>query len=131
MQSQIFQICYQDLLYKFKCAWSTSCGFCFAGKESPKLETKILHKYLPPVKVELTVELGGTQEARIFIMVVRIMVDDQALMVVDQKGKIVHATKELGSLLGYNTRDLIKMDLTSLMPAPISHLHTGWIKVRT
>ena len=99
------------------------------GRTGPKLETKILHKYLPPVKVELTVELGGTAEARILIVVIRCLIDDQALMVVDQKGKIVHATKELGGLLGYKPRDMISMDATSLMPSPISHLHTGWMKV--
>jgi hypothetical protein len=55
------------------------------------------------------------------------------LMVVSaHKGQIVHATSQLGTMLGYSRRHLEGMALGSIVPPPYSQLlaHPGFLKVR-
>ena len=96
-----------------------------------KCRTKLLHKFLPPIDVELTIEFGGSDDQRILVISVRCLAAALALMVVDHKGRIVHATTQLGVLLGYNITTLQEMTLAQVIPPPYSQLHASWTKVRT
>jgi nitrogen-specific signal transduction histidine kinase len=51
-------------------------------------------------------------------------------MVVSHKGRIMYATAALASLLGFPSKQLTSMDLQSIIPAPYSQLHTGFLKVQ-
>ncbi len=63
------------------------------------------------------------------VMVVRRTTDVIPLMATDQKGKITHATSDLGKLLGYSKKQLCSMDLTDLLPPPFAQLHKPWVQV--
>jgi hypothetical protein len=99
------------------------------GGGALSLRTRMLHKFLAPIDVELSVEFGGTPDQRILVFCVRCLADPMALMVVDHKGRIAHATSQLGALLGYPLATLQGMTLQQLVPPPYAQLHTGWMKV--
>ena len=91
---------------------------------------KLVHKYADALDVDLTLDLGGTDTQRIFVINIRrrnTMLD--ALMVTDHKGRITFATTSLAVSLGYSVKQMKKMDLNKLMPQPFSELHTAWLKV--
>jgi hypothetical protein len=88
-----------------------------------------MHAFLPPVDVNVTVELGGTDDNPIFVLNLRCMIDNVNLLVTSQKGAIVYATSPLAKMLGYPVKTLTTMQVRSLMPQPYSDLHVGWLKV--
>lgn len=51
-------------------------------------------------------------------------------MVIDHKGRILHASAKLANMLGHAATNLMKMELTSLLPQPICQMHGAWFKVR-
>jgi len=92
---------------------------------------KLVHKYADALDVDLTLDLGGTDTQRIFVINIRrrsTMSD--ALMVTDHKGRITFATTALATALGYSVKQMKKMDLNKLMPQPFSELHAAWLKAR-
>jgi PAS domain-containing protein len=92
---------------------------------------KLVHKYADALDVDLTLDLGGTDTQRIFVINIRrrnTMSD--ALMVTDHKGRITFATTSLAVSLGYSVKQMKKMDLNKLMPQPFSELHAAWLKAR-
>jgi hypothetical protein len=90
----------------------------------------MLHRFLPPVDVDVSVGLGGTATERVLVLAVKCVVPPGMLMVVDHKGRITHATTGLAALLGFPLRQLVGMDVASLIPPPYSQLHAGFYKVR-
>ena len=55
----------------------------------------------------------------------QVITSTSALMVVSgRKGHIVHATAQLGTMLGYSRRQLEAMDLSSLVPPPYGQMLT-------
>lgn len=93
------------------------------------LHSKLLHKYLPAIDVEIGVEFGGTEEQRILMINIKCLTDSMLIMVVDQRGRIVHASSHLAQLLGYPAKTLAEMHLSAILSPPFGQLHTGWIKV--
>ena len=92
---------------------------------------KLIHKYADALDVDLSLDLGGTDTQRIFVINIRrrsTMSD--ALMVTDHKGRITFATTSLAVSLGYSVKQMKKMDLNKLMPQPFSELHAAWLKAR-
>jgi PAS domain S-box-containing protein len=92
---------------------------------------KLVHKYAEALDVDLTLELGGTDTQRMFVINIRrrnTMSD--ALMVTDHKGRITFATTSLAVSLGCSVKQMKKMDLNKLMPQPFSELHAAWLKAR-
>ena len=90
--------------------------------------TKLLHKYLPPMEVEVAAELGGTVEQRILIVNIRCLTDSLSLMVVDHKGRVSYASTQLATMLGYPVKALSGMTLAAIVPPPFSQLHASWMK---
>ena len=72
---------------------------------------------------------AGTENVRVLRLEVRLVVEPTALLVVDHKGSISHASASLGALLGYSSKALAKMNLEDIIPVPYAQLHKGWIKV--
>lgn len=93
-----------------------------------RLRTQLLHRFLPPMEVEITVGLGGTEKERILVLNVRSVAPPGAVMVVDHKGRLVYASSALGALLGIPHKALAAMDLQSLIPPPYSQMHGSFLK---
>lgn len=89
--------------------------------------TKLQHKYIEPLEVDIAVRLAGTPSARLLTLVARrVQVDSDMLMVVNRKGQLMYATQHLALMLGYKQLD--KLQLSDLLPAPFAQLHPGWMK---
>jgi hypothetical protein len=71
----------------------------------------------------------GTPSVRLYRLDVRPLQEPTALLVVNHKGSISHASASLGALLGYSSKALAKMQLEDIIPVPYQQLHKGWIKV--
>jgi len=59
----------------------------------------------------------------------RVLAEATAVMVVDHKGRIIHANTKLASLLGHTVPNLTKMELKALLPQPYCQMHGAWFKV--
>eukprot|EP00882_Tetradesmus_deserticola_P031440 GHRQ01035550.1.p2 GENE.GHRQ01035550.1~~GHRQ01035550.1.p2 ORF type:complete len:113 (+),score=55.54 GHRQ01035550.1:50-388(+) len=80
--------------------------------------------------LQVSVELGGTDDQRLLVVKLRCMSDSLALLVTDAKGRICFATSQLAGMLGYNAKVLTDgMNLAGLLPLPYSQLHSGFMKV--
>lgn len=97
--------------------------------KAPALCTKLLHRYLSAVDVELSVEFGGTEDQRILVMQVKCLADSMSMMVADHRGRIAFVTSKLCQMLGYSVKTLTNMDLQAILPPPFAQLHVGWMKV--
>lgn len=95
------------------------------------LRTKLLHKFMPAIDVEMSVEFGGSEEQRLLVLSIHCLTDAMALMVVDHKGRIVYATTELAQMLGYPMKTLTELGLANIIPAPYAQLHPAYMKVST
>jgi hypothetical protein len=93
------------------------------------LRTKLLHKFMPAIDVEMTVDYGGTEEQRLLLLNIRCLTDAMSLMVVDHKARIVYATSELAQTLGYPSKTLTELSLANIIPPPYAQLHAGFMKV--
>lgn len=81
-----------------------------------------------------TLELKHTNMCAFFcsrsiILHARILTEATAVLVVDKKGRIQHATTKLASLLGYPVHKLCTMELNALLPQPTCQMHGAWFKV--
>jgi PAS domain-containing protein len=52
----------------------------------------------------------------------------QHLLVTDHRGNITYTTASTAELLGYSVKQLLRMDVTRLLPLPFSLLHHKWMK---
>lgn len=68
--------------------------------------------------------------SRSIALCVRVLTEASAVMVVDHKGRILHATGKLSNLLGHPVAALVKMELNALIPQPICQMHGSWFKVK-
>jgi hypothetical protein len=50
-------------------------------------------------------------------------------MVVDHKGRILHATAKLAQMLGVPVARMSKMEMNALLPQPVTQMHGAWFKV--
>jgi hypothetical protein len=93
----------------------------------------MLHAFLPPVDVELSLTYGGHTDAqsdcRSIILHAHVLTEPTAVMVLDHKGRIQHATAKLAGLLGYPVSKLRSLDFDTLLPQPICQMHGTWFKV--
>jgi hypothetical protein len=71
----------------------------------------------------------GTENVRLLRVEVRLVGEPAALLVVNHKGAISHASASLGALLGCSSKALAKMQLEDIIPVPYAQLHKGWVKV--
>lgn len=60
----------------------------------------------------------------------RMLVESQATMALDYKGRLVYATDKLSTMLGYPAANLMKMELNALLPPPYCQMHGAWFRVR-
>jgi hypothetical protein len=67
--------------------------------------------------------------SRAIIVHARVLTEASAVMVVDHKGRLLHATAKLATLLGQSVSNLSKMELNALLPQPICQMHGAWFKV--
>lgn len=67
--------------------------------------------------------------SRSLILHAHIITEPTAVMVLDHKGRVLHATAKLASLLGHPMAKLTKMELNNLLPQPICQMHGAWFKV--
>jgi hypothetical protein len=77
----------------------------------------------------ITLASAGTPNIRVLRLEVRLVGEPAAVLVVNHKGSISHASASLGALLGYSSKALAKMQLEDIIPVPYQQLHKGWIKV--
>jgi hypothetical protein len=67
--------------------------------------------------------------SRSIIMSARVLAEAAAVMVVDHKGRILHATAKLAQMLGVPVAKMTKMELSALLPQPVTQMHGAWFKV--
>ncbi len=53
------------------------------------------------------------------------------MLVADRRGNITYTTAATAELLGTSVKQLMRSDLSKLLPQPFSLLHHKWIKVGT
>eukprot|EP00775_Hariotina_reticulata_P003515 gene3515-3785_t len=100
--------------------------------EAHKLQTKIIHKYLPPIDVEVTCEFGGSDQVKLLMISMRCLTDTLSMMVTDPRGRIVFATTQLAKMVGQNVKAMTEgMNMASLLPPPYSQLHPIFMKEPT
>jgi len=63
------------------------------------MDVQMLHKYLPPVSCQLTVEYAGTDDQRLLELQVHSHSASELMMVVDHRGAVCYATNALGALV--------------------------------
>eukprot|EP00899_Mesostigma_viride_P020688 jgi/Mesvir1/28620/Mv01030-RA.1 len=81
---------------------------------------------------ELAVELGVTKMVGeggvIFFTVTLRMLDDKlGIMSINHTGRIVSANKLVTEMFGYKESQLLKMNVSRLMPPPYSHFHDSYL----
>eukprot|EP00775_Hariotina_reticulata_P003511 gene3511-3781_t len=97
-----------------------------------KFNTRIVHKYLPPVDVEVTCEFGGSDQVRLLMITMRCLTDTLAMMVTDPRGRIEFTTTQLAKMIGYNVKAMTEgMNMAGLLPPPYSQLHPSYMKELT
>lgn len=67
--------------------------------------------------------------SRAIVIHAHVLTEATAVMVVDHKGRLVHATAKLSMLLGHPVANLTKMKLNALLPQPICQMHGACFKV--
>ncbi|KAI8474715.1 MAG: hypothetical protein J3K34DRAFT_518018 [Monoraphidium minutum] len=109
-------------------AEATSLPPSQANSSKLKIRTQLLHRFLPPVDVEIAVEFAGSDVERIIVLNISCVVPSGALMVVSHRGRIVYTTGALGAMLGIPAKQLATMDLQAIVPPPFSQLHANYFK---
>uniref|UniRef100_A0A383VUJ6 PAS domain-containing protein n=1 Tax=Tetradesmus obliquus TaxID=3088 RepID=A0A383VUJ6_TETOB len=100
------------------------------AEKSMKLRAQIMHSYLPPVDVELSIEFGGALDGRgdcrTITLNAAVLSESAATLVLDHKARVVYATDKLAAMLGYPVASLLKMELGALLPQPTCQLYKPW-----
>lgn len=73
--------------------------------------------------------MGGSENHRILVAVVKPSDEARMMMVVDYKGRITFANAPLAALLGYKLPQLKTKELAALLAPPYDVLHSKWLKV--
>eukprot|EP00775_Hariotina_reticulata_P009651 gene9651-9811_t len=93
------------------------------------VRTKFLHKYLPAMDVQLSCEIGGSEDQKLYQITIQCVSDNPALLVTDLKGQVQFANSNLAMLVGYSPKVMVDgMSITGLLPQPYSQLHLGLMK---
>ena len=72
----------------------------------------------------------GTDQNRVFVLHIhRIEETDENLLVMDERGNITFATIDLALTLGYTLKQLLKLNLSQLLPPPINAMHERYLVV--
>ncbi|GFR51586.1 hypothetical protein Agub_g14007 [Astrephomene gubernaculifera] len=89
----------------------------------------VVHKYLPPVPVDIRVTAGGTDSQRVVVFNAhRTDGNGDGLLVVDSKGAVNFATWDVAALLGYPLTKFLKMKVDQLLPQPFATMHAKHLK---
>mmetsp|Transcript_10121 Transcript_10121/g.26269 ORF Transcript_10121/g.26269 Transcript_10121/m.26269 type:complete len:2025 (-) Transcript_10121:314-6388(-) len=92
-------------------------------------EMYMLHAYLDPIKVELQVDLGGTDTQRLLAFNIRLLETQGMLQVVNNEGRVLYMNEDMRKFLGVKDIAAIKhANLANQMPAPFNFLHSRWMK---
>ncbi|KAF5829405.1 hypothetical protein DUNSADRAFT_16104 [Dunaliella salina] len=92
-------------------------------------EMYMLHAYLDPIKVELQVELGGTDTQRLLAFNIRLLETQGMLQVVNNDGRVLYMNEDMRKFLGVKDIAGIKhANLANQMPLPFNFLHNRWMK---
>ncbi|WIA34671.1 hypothetical protein OEZ86_012986 [Tetradesmus obliquus] len=104
---------------------------CIDGGGLPLLKAQIMHSYLPPVDVELSIEFGGALDGqgdcRTITVQAAVLSESAATLVLDHKARVVYATDKLAAMLGYPVASLLKMELGALLPQPTCQIYKPWL----
>ncbi|KXZ48850.1 hypothetical protein GPECTOR_25g435 [Gonium pectorale] len=96
---------------------------------SIRAQLLLMHRYLDPVPVDVTVRMAGSDTQRILVLhCVRTDGQDGSMLAVDSHMRIRFASCEVAQLIGYPLRSLAGMKLSQLLPQPYSTLHAKWLK---
>ncbi|WIA34679.1 hypothetical protein OEZ86_012993 [Tetradesmus obliquus] len=100
--------------------------------EDTTFVAQVIHGYMPPVDVELSVEFGGVtqgqSDCRTICIQAAVLSESAATLVLDHKARVVYATDKLAAMLGYPVASLLKMELGALLPQPYCQMHETWFK---
>lgn len=85
----------------------------------------------PLLQVAATVRLtmGGSENHRMLVAVVKPREEARMMLAVDYKGRITFANTQLAALLGYKLPLLKTKELAALLAPPYDVLHSKWLKV--
>ncbi|GIM12312.1 hypothetical protein Vretimale_15676, partial [Volvox reticuliferus] len=98
-------------------------------KGTIRADLQLLHRYLDPVPVEVTVGMAGTDGQRILVLHCRRLDGrDGNILVVGSDMRLKFASVGVAGLLGYSPRKLIALRLDQLLPQPFNALHAKWIR---
>eukprot|EP00775_Hariotina_reticulata_P007071 gene7071-7284_t len=89
------------------------------------------HKFAGPLRVFITIELGGTASQRLLVAIIRKHAarEQDYLMVSDHRGRIMHATHKFATFLGFlDSKAVIKTDFAKYLAQPYRQLHGSWMK---
>lgn len=79
---------------------------------------------------QVTVEIGGSEGQRIYMLELKCLADTLAVMVTDTAGKIQFATSQMAAMIGYTAKALTTgVNMNALLPPPYAQLHSSFMKV--
>ncbi|PNH00227.1 hypothetical protein TSOC_013962, partial [Tetrabaena socialis] len=91
-------------------------------------DTNLLHKYAEEVPVSMHIEMGGTTDQRLLVLLMTRRGPIIPTMVFDHHGRVLFANQAVCSLLGTKPKDMRGRDIATLLPEPFGFLHHRWIK---
>lgn len=89
---------------------------------------QLLHRYTAPVRCDVVLSLGGTENNRILIYSISRRAENDLLMITDLRGKIVFSTTQTAEMLNYSPKKLHGMNIRQLIAQPFGELHEKWMK---
>mmetsp|Transcript_27632 Transcript_27632/g.60501 ORF Transcript_27632/g.60501 Transcript_27632/m.60501 type:complete len:2143 (+) Transcript_27632:192-6620(+) len=93
------------------------------------VQISVVNKYVGLIPCTCRVQLGGSDQTRIYIMHFhRDDKTDDSVMVFDSHGSVNFATYDMGITLGYPLKKLLTLKLEQLLPPPINVLHRNWLR---
>jgi hypothetical protein len=91
-------------------------------------DVQIVNKYTGTIDCVLSVQMGGTENTRLYVLHIRRkeQVDDN-LLVCDERGAISFATVDLARCLGYTLDEILALKLEALIPQPVRAMHASFL----
>eukprot|EP00899_Mesostigma_viride_P003556 jgi/Mesvir1/13200/Mv06160-RA.2 len=94
----------------------------------PGKEATAFHKNGTDMAVEMQVtKIAGEGGTNFFTVSLRMLDDKLGIISIDQGGRIVSANKLVLEMFGYKENQLLKMNVSRLMPAPYSRFHDSYL----